>query len=112
VALAFGERLLLREAAPGTWPAPTPETSARVRAVTGTYRSLADPWTRSAEVLVRDRRLRLVDDEGTESDLVRAGRDRYRIGAEPNPERAVFDAWADGHPLRVTVSGRPLVRDA
>ena len=63
------------------------------------------------ELLLRDGSLRMVDDEGEDSALVRVARDRYRVGEEPNPERAVLDAWAGGVPLRVTISGRPLVRD-
>jgi hypothetical protein len=104
-ALALGTRLLVRDG-------PSAPSRVRADARAATYRSPSDPWMRSVEVLVRDGSLRLVDDEGEDSALVRVTRDRFRIGDEPNPERAVFDAWTGDGPQRVTVSGRPLVRDA
>jgi len=107
-ALALGPRSLQRR---GATTRPATSRSGRVAGLVGTYRS-SDPWSRSVEVILRDGRLRLVDDAGEESELVRVGRDRYRVGTAPNPERAIADAWVDGHPLRLTVSGRPLVRDA
>ncbi len=109
-ALSFGSRFLEREPVHSTSRAAR-NGAPRGAALTGTYRS-GDPWSRSVEILVRDGRLRLVDDEGTDGVLVRVGRHRYRVGVEPNPERAIADAWADGRPLRVVVSGRPLARDA
>jgi D-alanyl-D-alanine carboxypeptidase len=88
-----------------------PGASARApgAAFVGAYRS-HNPWRRVIDVVAREGRLVLVEDDGEEADLVRMAAGRYRIGREPNPERMTFDAIVDGRSLRATAGGAPFAR--
>jgi CubicO group peptidase (beta-lactamase class C family) len=77
--------------------------------LTGRYSS-HNPWRRMFDVVDRLGRPVLVDADGSEAELIRLGRHRFREGIEPNPERIVFDAFVEGVPLRALASGHAYYR--
>ena len=94
---------------PAVERAQNPVTRSRAE-LAGHYRS-HNPWRRSLDVIVRDRRLVLVEADGEEDPLVRLGGGRFRPGLEPNPEWITFDAFVERRPLRLTGSGEAYYRD-
>jgi CubicO group peptidase (beta-lactamase class C family) len=81
----------------------------RLRRVTGRYDS-HNPWRRSFDVVSRGRDLVIIEADGEEDPLRSIGGDRFRVGAEPNPERLAFDAVVDGRAMRALATGHPYYR--
>ncbi|HUG29471.1 MAG TPA: serine hydrolase domain-containing protein [Candidatus Limnocylindria bacterium] len=109
--VVHGPDVFRGEGAGGSRFAPVRGAVARPRgdAFLGAYHT-HNPWRRAVDVLRRDGRLILVEDDGEEAELVHLGSGRFRIGRERNPERMTFDAVVDGRALRATAGGVPLVR--
>lgn len=83
--------------------------TARLRRVTGRYDS-HNPWRRSFDVVARGSALVVIEADGEEDPLKSIGGDRFRVGAERNPERLAFDAVVDGRALRALATGHPYYR--
>lgn len=93
----------------GVAPTTSPRSTARLRRVTGRYDS-HNPWRRTFDVVARGSALLIIEADGEEDPLKSIGGDRFRVGAEPNPERLAFDAVVDGRALRASATGHPYHR--
>jgi hypothetical protein len=105
--LTIGDGTFVRGERPGGRPAR--RAVGRARGLVGRYGS-PNAWRRSIEIVDRDGRLVVIDVDGSETPLVRAGPDRWRLGREANPERLIAGALVRGRPLRLVVSGQGFAR--